>query len=161
MPSSAPKTPPRAPALIAAAVLVSAPLSARFEGLRTHPYVDPAGIRSVCYGETERELRTYTPDECMVLLEARQANDYAPAVLKCVPGLAARKEAFAAAIDAAYNAGSGAFCRSPMAARMNAGDWKGGCSAFVGWRVTARGKSLPGLVRRRVAEAQLCRRGGA
>jgi lysozyme len=101
-------------------------------------------------------MRTYTPQECQVLLEARQQHDYAPAVLKCAPGLVDRKHAFAASIDAAYNAGVAAFCRSPMARRFNAGDWAGGCDAFSNWYTTAKGKRLRGLVRRRAAERALC-----
>jgi lysozyme len=110
----------------------------------------------VCFGETEREMRIYTPQECQVLLEARQQHDYAPAVLKCVPGLVDKPNAFAASIDAAYNAGVAAFCRSPMARRFNAGDWVGGCDAFSNWYTTAKGKKLRGLVRRRAAERALC-----
>ena len=156
------KTPPKAPALIAAAVLLSAPLTAAFEGLRTHPYPDPGdGRPTVCYGDTEVPMRTYTPDECRILLGARQAHDYAPAVLKCVPGLAGKREAFAASIDAAYNAGTAAFCKSRMARAFNAGNWKAGCEGFRGWFVTAHGKTLKGLVRRREAERSLCLEGAS
>jgi lysozyme len=144
---------------IAAAVALSVTLTASYEGLRTKPYVDPARKWTVCYGETERPLKQYTPDECAVMLSARQRADYAPAVLKCVPGLASHVRPFAASIDAAYNAGAGAFCRSPMARKFNAGDYAGGCDAFSNWRVTANGKRLAGLVRRRGAERSLCRRG--
>lgn len=150
------RTPPRVPAAIAAAVLLSVPVTAAYEGLRTKPYSDPAGIKTVCYGETERAMRTYTADECKVLLESRQQRDYAPAVLKCVPGLAQKREAFAASIDAAYNAGTIAFCKSRMAQAFNAGRWKEGCDGFSGWYVTAKGKRLAGLVKRREAERQLC-----
>ena len=146
-------------AAIAAACLVCAPLTASFEGLRTKPYADPGdGRATVCYGETEREMRSYTPDECATMLRARQASDYGPAVLKCVPGLAEsrRVNAFAASIDAAYNAGTAAFCRSPMARYFKAGRWIEGCNAFVGWYVTSNGKKLPGLARRRAAEHLLC-----
>lgn len=150
----------RAAAAIAAAVLVATPLTAGFEGLRTHPYHDPGdGRMTVCFGETEREMRVYTGDECRSLLAQRQAEDYAPAVLKCAPGLATRKEPFAASIDAAYNAGIAAFCRSRMAAAFNAGQWARGCNLFVGWYETAGGKRLRGLERRRVAERDLCLKG--
>jgi len=162
-PAPAPKqatTPPKTPAVIAAAVLIAAPLTASFEGLRTKPYKDPGdGRATVCYGETEREMRQYTPEECKVLLQARLAADYAPAVLKCVPAISERPQILAASTDAAYNAGTAAFCRSPMARRFNASDWAGGCQSFVGWYVRGGGKVLPGLVRRRQAEAALCRRG--
>jgi lysozyme len=159
MPSSAPRTPPKTPALIAAAVLLATPLTTAFEGLRLKPYKDPGdGRPTVCYGETERPMRTYTADECKILLGARQASDYAPAVLKCVPEIGTKSNAFAASIDFAYNAGTKAFCASPMARRFNAGDWAGGCNAFRGYFITAKGKTLKGLVRRREAEAALCLR---
>jgi lysozyme len=151
------RTPPKTPALIALAVLISAPLTAKFEGLRTHPYHDPGdGRLSVCYGETEREMRSYTADECLVLLRSRQANDYAPAIAKCVPALPLRTYAYAASIDASYNAGVKAFCKSRMAKAFRAGDYKAGCEGFVGWYETAGGKRLPGLARRRIAERSLC-----
>jgi lysozyme len=156
------RTPPKAPAAIAAALLLSVPLTSAFEGLRTKPYSDPGdGRKTVCYGETEREMRRYTPDECAVLLQARQAKDYAPSVVICVPSIADKPNALAASIDAAYNAGVKAFCKSQMARRFNADDWAGGCNAFRGWYVTAKGKALPGLVRRREAERALCLRGAA
>ena len=160
MPQDGPKTPPKAPALIAAAILLAAPLTASFEGLRTKPYHDPGdGRLTVCYGETERTMRTYTADECKMLLRSREASDYAPKVWGCVPQIITRREAFAASVDAAYNAGVAAFCRSPMARKFNAGDWAGGCAAFQNWRVTGGGRVLPGLVRRRAAEARLCAKG--
>jgi lysozyme len=106
-------------------------------------------------------MRSYTPDECRVLLQARQASNYAPAVLKCVPSLALRAQPFAASVDAAYNAGVKAFCGSPMARKFNAGDWAGGCAAFSGWYVRGGGRVLPGLIRRREAERALCAKGAA
>lgn len=148
-----------APAYIAAAVALSAVVTGAYEGLRTKPYRDPAGILTVCYGETERQMKTYTAGQCKSLLIDRESVNYAPAVAKCVPAFKDEKHryAFAASIDAAYNAGIGAFCRSRMARSFNAGQWKQGCGGFPGWRATANGRVLAGLERRRVAEYQLCR----
>lgn len=151
MPSRSPTKP-----AIAGAVAVAVSLTAAYEGLRTKPYKDPAGIPTVCYGDTGVPMRNYTADECKMLLQAREANDYAPGVLKCVSTIGDRPYVFAASIDAAYNAGVGAFCRSPMAAAFNRGDWTAGCNAFRGWRVSAGGKVFSGLVRRREAERNLC-----
>lgn len=147
-------------AAIAAAVLVAAPLTASYEGLRTHPYGDPAPkhTRTVCYGETQVEMRVYSADECGAMLRSALGKRYAPIILKCVPGLADRRNVFGASLDLAYNAGAGGFCRSPMAWRFNRGDWSGGCDAFRGWHVAPGGKLLPGLVRRRIAERALCLR---
>lgn len=153
----------RAAAAIAAAVLVAVPLTAGFEGLRTRPYRDPANIETVCFGDTEVEMRVYTADECGKLLRERMARDYAPKVLACLPQLMdpKRKPVFAALIDAAYNAGPAAVCRSRMARAIRAGDWKAACKGFVGWYETARGKWYRGLHRRRLAERDLCLKGAS
>lgn len=158
------KRPAPAGAAIAAAVAIAAPVAMHFEGLRTKPYRDPVGIPTVCYGETERTMREYTPAECGVMLQARQARDYAPPVLQCVPGLAERRRsnAFAASIDFSYNAGVAAFCRSSMARAFNAGRWADGCRAFGLYdkaRVKGRLTVMRGLARRRAAETTLCLKG--
>lgn len=59
-------------------------------------------------------------------------------------------------LDASFNAGPAAVCRSPMLAKMNSGDIRGGCSAFKGWYNTTKNdgvrKQVPGLVDRRDGE---------
>jgi lysozyme len=165
---------------IAAAVQIATPLAEQFEGLRTRAYRDPVNILTVCYGETEAvdPARIYSRDDCAAKLRRRMAQDYAPKLLDCVPGFIdpARKQQFGAALDASYNAGPAAFCRSPMAAAFNAGRWRAGCDAFAGWYVTGRmarpharypsrrlangqwAVTFPGLVRRRAAEREICLR---
>lgn len=146
-------------AAIAVAMTLVLPLTSDSEGERLRPYRDPAGVLTVCDGETQHiENRLYTHAECQAMLRTRMARDYAPAVARCVPAITASEHrlAFAAAIDAAYNAGPGAFCGSSMAAAFKAGRWSDGCAAFLGWRVTAGGKRLLGLVRRRERERRLC-----
>jgi lysozyme len=150
-------------AAIAAACIVVLPLTSQSEGLRTTPYRDPAGIKTVCYGETQLKMRVYSKDECGVMLRTRLAKSYAPPLVKCVVGITVprRKAVFAALIDASYNAGPAAVCKSRMVKKINAGDWKGGCNAFPGWYVTAGGKVYQGLVRRRIAERNLCLQGAS
>jgi lysozyme len=153
-------------AIIAAAVLVAAPLATQFEGYRGKAYYDPAHILTVCYGETQGvdPTRIYSKDECAAKLRRRMASDYAPAILKCLPELGdlQRRYVFGALLDASYNAGPKAVCSSRMATAIHAGDWAGGCAGFKGWYVTARDrktgvrKTLPGLLKRRVAEAATC-----
>jgi lysozyme len=156
--------PKGAAAAIAAAVILAAPVAMHFEGLRTRPYRDPVGIPTVCYGETQLAMRTYTPDQCAAMLRSRQARDYAPAVLRCAPALAdpRRRLAFAASIDFAYNAGAGGFCHSSMARAFNAGQFVAGCRAFLLYdkaHVRGRVVVLAGLARRRAAESSLCLKG--
>lgn len=145
-------------AAILAACAVAAPVTASFEGLRTHPYRDPAPkhTMTVCYGETRVKMKVYTPDECRMMLEADQKREYAPAVLKCAPTIAGKVDIFAAAIDAAYNAGPGSFCKSPMAAAFNRSQWGAGCNAYRGWHDLPGTAAHNGLARRRETERTLC-----
>jgi lysozyme len=154
----------------AAALLAATALTAPSEGYRARPYWDPAHIRSYCFGETERVVeRTYSKGECSILLEHRLAADYAPALERCLPELVDEKRAkiFAAFLDAAYNAGAGAVCRSRMAVAVRAHQWAGGCRGFYGWRATATDRrtgkrtQLKGLELRREREAALCLAGVA
>jgi lysozyme len=165
-----PKTPnAKAPAIIAAAVLVAAPLAATYEGYRGRAYYDPAHILTVCYGETENvdPSKIYSKDECVVKLRKRMSEDYAPRLAKCMPELINEKrvKVFGALLDASYNAGWSAVCKSRMAQSIHAGRWADACIGFNGWFVTARDRksgkriALPGLVRRRQSEAALCGEG--
>jgi len=142
-------------AFIGLAILIVAPVIERWEGTRTDPYRDIVGVWTVCTGETRVAMRRYTPAECKAMLDRTLAADWAPAVLRAVPGLQDRPYQFAAAISLTYNIGESAFARSSVARRFNAGDWRGGCDAFLFW-VNAGGKRVPGLVRRREAERRLC-----
>lgn len=129
------------------------------EGTVLKPYLDPVGVKTVCTGETQNiEDRIYSAGECAVMLRTRMTRDYAPPLVKCVPDLADPAHAwqFGALLDFSYNAGWSAACKSPMARRFNAGDWAGGCKAFDGYYATARGRKLPGLVRRRREEMTYC-----
>lgn len=164
-----PRTPPKAPAIIAAAVLIAAPITASQEGFLARATPDPVGIPTGCYGERvdQSDLdagKIYSRGECMERLRVRLANQYAPPILKCLPQFTdpRRKPMFAAFIDAAWNAGPRGVCKSPMAAYARAGHWKRACEAFVGWHVAPKGKPLGGLVkRRRDVERPLCLRGAA
>lgn len=85
-------------------------------------------------------------------------------MLKCTQVLKGHTYQLAAAVSFAYNVGAGAYCGSTTAKRFNAGDWKGACRAMneadngrPQW-VTAGGRVLPGLVKRRTEERALCER---
>lgn len=153
-----------ATAAIAAAVAVAAPLTESFEGYSARVYRDPGGVPTYCYGETKDPdpTRIYARTECAAKMRKRMARDFGPPILRCVPGFIEprRRKAFAASIDAAYNAGPAGFCRSPMAQAFRAGRWAQGCAAFRGWYVTQRIRGVPtrlrGLVKRRDMEAKLC-----
>lgn len=61
---------------------------------------------------------------------------------------------FSALVSLAYNIGLGAFKKSTVLRRLNAGDKGGAADAFLMWN-KSNGKTLRGLVRRREAERKL------
>lgn len=140
---------------LAAGLAAAIALVATFEGLRNEAYVDPVGIPTICYGYTHGvELgQVKTTGECEGLLaeEVLAANR---SVDRCVrvPISSGERSAYASFV---YNVGGGAFCSSSLVRKLNAGDRRGACRELDRW-VMARGKKLPGLVRRRAAERALC-----
>jgi lysozyme len=164
--------PSKGPAIAAAAVLIAAAaLTIPSEGVATKPYWDPAHIRTYCIGETKHVVeRTYGRPECEALLEHRLATDYAPPLERCVPQVVneRRVKIFAAFLDAAYNAGVAAVCKSRMARALRAGGELGHvCRLFDGWYATALNRrtgqriQLRGLEIRRRKEMALCLEGAA
>lgn len=161
MPSEAPRKQRNgALALIigAAATAIVVPLVDRWEGNKPVPYQDIVGLWTVCRGDTKDVVpgQIQTQEQCDERFE-RQLIAHAKPVLQCVPGLKDKPNALAASVSLAYNIGATAFCRSTAAKRFNAGDWKGGCDAFLSWRF-AGGREVRGLLNRRKAEREICLR---
>lgn len=149
------------PAGMVAAVLGAAALAtgtiASFEGYRPTGYKDPApgAFDSICYGHKQAGTagKTDTAAQCAALL-AQDAVSHGLDIAPCIPADTPTSTR-AAFISFAFNVGSGAFCKSTMARKAMARDFKGACAELPKW-VTAGGKPLPGLVTRRAAERQLC-----
>jgi lysozyme len=128
-----------------------------FEGVRQTAYLDPVGIPTICFGETKnvRMGDKATLDHCSDLLESR-LQEFGRGVDQCIktPLPPYRKAAFT---SFAYNVGVPAFCSSTLVKKYNAGDWVGACDQLKRW-ITAKGVTLPGLVKRREVERQFCMR---
>lgn len=124
-------------------------------------YKDAVGIWTICDGDTEnvRPGMVETPQGCRARLE-RQLVRHAEGVLGCTPSLRGpgRDWQRAAATSLAYNIGVGAYCRSTVKRRFEAGDMRGACDAFLMWN-KAGGRVLAGLTRRREEERAMCLRG--
>lgn len=148
----------RAAAILMAAAM-AAPLTLISEGLVTKTYADPVGIPTVCFGHTGVDVKpgqTFTREQCEVLAVMDLAKHGAEAdkcLTRPVP-----IEVRAAFTDFTFNGGGGLFCKSSMARKANAGDLGGACAALSLY-VYAKGRPLPGLVKRRKAERELCERG--
>lgn len=147
--------------VMAAALVIAAPLVKALEGYSAKPYVDIAGVLTTCYGHTGADIvagRRYDAQACSDLLnDDLAAHGYT--VLRCAPGLGRDAHALAAWTSFDYN--TGAFCsaksRSMTAARaaIAAGRIKASCAQMDLW-VYAGGRKLSGLVRRRATERALC-----
>jgi lysozyme len=81
-------------------------------------------------------------------------HNYAAGVLRASPGLVEHPGAFAAMIDFAYNLGVGRYRASTLRRRVDQKDWDGAKEQLMRW-TRGGGRVLPGLVRRRKAEAAL------
>lgn len=133
-------------------------LTPKFEGIKNDPYQDVTGIWTVCAGNTHNvEQRHYSDAECAQQLQ-EQLSDHAQDVLTCTPILKDYPGPLVAAVDFAYNTGGAKYCGSTMAKKFNAGDIAGGCAELSKW-TRAGGEVLPGLVKRRKAEREICEHG--
>lgn len=144
------------------AVEVAATLCRPFEGLRLVPYICPAGYATIGYGTV------YKPDGTKVTMEHAPISqgtaeawllhelrhNYLAGVLQASPTLLARPVALGAMTDFAYNLGVSRYRASTLRKRVDAQDWDGAKTELMKW-VRGGGRVLPGLVRRRAAEAAL------
>jgi lysozyme len=143
------------------AVSTAAALCRQFEGFYSSPYLCPAGVPTIGYGSTYYEdgrrvtLRdpAITRDRAEQLLQYELSRQVFPAVALLCPGLNTENRA-AALLDFTYNLGSGNLRSSTLRRKINAGDWAAVPSELAKW-VRGGGRVLPGLVRRRAAEAAL------
>lgn len=142
-------------AISAAVLAIAIPFTAQNEGLRLKAYLDPAGIWTICNGETLNVTpgEQKTPQECQSMLSSR-LGVFAWQVQSAV-NHPIKPPMEAALADFAYNTGIEAFQRSTLLKKLNSGDSAGACDELLRW-TTARGHVLTGLVRRRSAERKLC-----
>jgi lysozyme len=130
--------------------------------LRLRPYICPAGYPTIGYGTV------YKPDGTQVTMEHPPISketaeawlvhelraNYLPGVLSASPALLTRPKALGALTDFAYNLGVARYRASTLRRRVDADDWAGAREELAKW-VRGGGRVLPGLVRRRAAEAVL------
>lgn len=130
-----------------------------FEGWRSKAYKCPAGVWTIGYGHTSmagppavKPGMTITREEGERILrnDLKAYEDGVKSAIK-VP---LNSNQFSACVSLCYNIGVGAFRKSSVARFCNAQQWKKAADAFSLWN-KAGGKVLPGLTRRRAAEAAL------
>jgi lysozyme len=144
--------------LVAGLVLSAAGAGAivSYEGTVPVVYLDPVGIPTVCTGHTENLTRADVgkdlSDLCPQLLASdTKAAQTAVRLAVTVPITQAQYDAL---VSFTFNVGGPALRSSTLLRRLNAGDCRGTGAEFPRWN-KARGRVLPGLVKRRAAEREM------
>jgi len=130
-----------------------------FEGFRAEAYKDPVGVWTIGFGHTSAAGEPavagglkVTREEAEIILK-RDVENFATGVAAKVT--AALDDAqFSALVSFAYNVGLANFAKSSVLAAVNKGDLAAVPRRLQMW-TKAGGRVLPGLVKRRAAEAAL------
>lgn len=149
------------------ATSVAAALCRLYEGFRAKPYTCPAGVVTIGFGSTRyldgRKVTLADPpiseEQARAMLDASLVRDYLRPLMALSPVLARLPQAWGALGSFAYNLGVPAYQRSTLRERVDAKDWIGAQAEIKKW-TRAAGKVLPGLVKRRAAEAALLNKEG-
>ena len=142
----------------AGALSIATAVVSYYEGYQPTAYRDPIGVPTICYGHTAtaRLGQTLSQAQCTDLLQADLGTAFAAvdrrAQIELPPPTRAALASFV------YNVGEGAFARSTLLRKLNAGDLRGACHELSRW-VYAGGRKLNGLVKRRATERELCLKG--
>lgn len=126
-----------------------------FEGVKLKAYVCPAGVLTIGVGSTGPHVKpgmAITAAEADALLR-KDLRRFEEAIDIMVHEPLEQHE-YDALVSLAFNIGTSAFCTSTLLKKLNNGDKAGAESSFHDWR-KGGGKVLPGLVRRRKAEAEM------
>lgn len=144
------------------AIEIAAALCRQFEGLRLAPYICPAGYPTIGYGTVNKPVGAkVSMDDPPIDQETAEAwlqhelsVVYLPGVLRASPALLESPQALGALTDFAYNLGVPRYRSSTLRRCVDAGDWGAAKAELARW-VYGGGRKLPGLIRRRAAEAAL------
>ncbi|RJQ54006.1 MAG: lysozyme [Desulfobacteraceae bacterium] len=131
-----------------------------FEGCELKSYRCPAGVWTIGYGHTKNVVpdQTITEEEAEELLRS-DMEECAECVDRSVK-VPLTENQFSALVSFVFNLGTGSFQTSTLLKKLNAGDYDAIPMELARWvKATDPGtgvkKTLPGLVRRRAAEAEL------
>lgn len=125
------------------------------EGYREETYLDIVGVPTIGYGTTQGVKmgdRT-TPVKALERALA-DIQKFEGAIKQCVK-VPLHQHEYDSFSSLAYNIGAGAFCRSTLVRKLNAGDYAGACNEILRWN-RAGGKEVRGLTIRRQEEHKKC-----
>lgn len=134
----------------------------KYEGFSSKPYLCPAGVWTIGYGNTKylngSPVRKNDPEiskqEAEELLENTVKEEFLPGLLELSPHLKNHHFKLNALLSFCYNLGLGAYSKSTLRKKVDAKQWDDAAEQFMRW-VNAGGKKLNGLVKRRAEEASV------
>lgn len=149
--TSAPEGPPRG--------VQDVSLIKEFEGLELEAYLCPAKVWTIGYGHTKtaKPGMKITPAGAEHLL--RLDLEWVESTINKNVKVELTQNQYDALASFIYNIGGGAFKKSTLLRKLNAGDFEGASAEFPRWN-KAGGKVLKGLTRRREAERKLFDKNG-
>ena len=131
-----------------------------FEGFSSTAYLDVVNIPTIGFGNTfyedGRKVKLgeqISKTDALKLLEVVANRDFADKIFPSIKVKVSQSQ-FDAMVSLAYNIGTGAFLKSTLLKKVNAGDFAGAGEEFLRWN-KALGKEVLGLTRRREREKQL------
>ncbi len=124
------------------------------EGLRLMAYRDAVGVWTIGYGSTTGVRRGMRLTRDQAVLRLYHDLDDAEATINGRVMVPLTQPQFDALTSLVFNIGGGAFRKSTLLQKLNAGDYAGAAAEFPRW-VKAKSRILPGLVTRRAAERAL------
>ncbi len=136
---------------------------AGFEGYRDRAYDDGVSVQTIGFGTTQhadgkpvRPSDRTDPVRAVVAL-ARDADQHARRLAACIGEVPLYPHEWDAYVSWAYNVGTSAACSSTLVRKLKQTppDYAGACRELLKW-TQAGGRVLPGLVKRRQAEYELC-----
>ena len=131
-----------------------------FEGCKLQSYRCPAGVWTIGYGHTKeiKANQTITQEQAEELLrkDLEECSGFVDQLVK-VP---LTDNQFSALVSFVFNVGRGNLLSSTLLSKLNAGDYDSAPKELARWNKATdpnngTKKILPGLVRRRAAEAEL------
>lgn len=149
---------------LAEAVELATPLIQRFEGCHTRlpggligPYICPAGYPTQGWGIVVPSMQVPPISQAQAdAVLRREIPRYMADALRASPGLAAHPRRLAAITSFVFNLGAGRYRASTLRRRVDESNWDGAVQELMRW-TRGGGRVLPGLVKRRQAEAELLR----
>lgn len=138
---------------LSASALVGMAVNEGYVEVATPPVVGDVPTNGFGTTEGVKAGDKTTPVRALVRLLA-DASKAEAAVKRCAP-VPMHTYEFGAFVSLTYNIGEGAFCKSTLARKLNAGDYAGACAEILKWD-KFKGKPLAGLTNRRQKENREC-----